>query len=250
MLSEHLSQQHDRASRRASVIEAHIGFIRDQVSGLDSVRVLDLACGPSLYLHRLSRCGYRGFGIDCAPAAIRFAREVATREHLDCRFEQADLRSAGCGDGYSLVLLIYGQFNVFTRQDARHILTRVYAALAPGRVMALELQTPDGIRDPASQGTDWTAADTGLFMDRPHVLLHERSWDEGSRTATERWYVIDTDMAVVDRYALSTCSYEEEELRTLLVEVGFEQVATHPSLTGDATSGTTGLFVVTASRGV
>ena len=58
MLSEHLSQQHDRASRRASVIDAHIGFIRNQVSVLDPVRVLDLACGPGLYLHRLARCGH------------------------------------------------------------------------------------------------------------------------------------------------------------------------------------------------
>ena len=65
---------------------------------------------------------HHGRGIDFSPAAIAYGREVAASEGLNCHFEQADLRQAEFGEGYDLVLLIYGQLNVFRREDARDIL--------------------------------------------------------------------------------------------------------------------------------
>ena len=112
MLAEHLSQQNDRASRRAATIDAQVRFLARQVTHEDDARVLDLACGPGLYLHRLARLGYRCHGIDFSPAAIRHARRVAAAEALDCTFDQADLRQAEMGRGYALVLLLFGQVNV------------------------------------------------------------------------------------------------------------------------------------------
>ena len=145
MLAEHLSQQHDRASRRAATIDMQVRFIARQVSE-DGARVLDLGCGPGLYLHRLARQGYRCHGIDFSPAAIRHARTVADAEALDCTFDQADLRQADMGRGHALVLLLFGQVNVFRRPDAGEILRRAHAALAPGGTLVLEPQTPEAVR--------------------------------------------------------------------------------------------------------
>ena len=248
MLIEHLSQQHDLGSRRTSTIEAHVHFIERQLHGLDSAHVLDLGCGPGLYLHRLARLGHRGHGIDFSPAAIDHARSVAVHEGLDCHFEQADLRHANFGEGFDAVLLIYGQINVFTRQHARDILQRAHAALEPGGTLLLEAQTPAAVRGSVNNTTDWTAAQHGLFTSKPHVLLHERFWDESSRTATERWYVIDAETGAVDRYAMSTCSYDADELVRILRSVGFERVVTHQSLTGDEAAASPGLFALAASR--
>ena len=248
MVAEHLSQQHDLASRRASSIEAHVHFIERQLHGLDNARILDLGCGPGLYLNRLARLGHRGHGIDFSPAAIGHARSVADGEELDCHFEQADLRHADFGEGFDLVLLIYGQINVFQREQARDILQRAHAALAPGGKLLLEPQTPEAVRGSVDNTSDWTAAEQGLFTSKPHVLLHERFWAESSRTATERWYVIDAETAAVECFAMSTCSYDSDELMRVLRSVGFERIVTHPSLSGDEASATPGLFVLEASR--
>ena len=248
MLVEHLSQQHDLASRRASSIEAHVYFIERQLHGLDNAHILDLGCGPGLYLHRLARLGHRGHGIDFSPAAIDHARSVAAREELDCHFEQADLRHANFGEDFDLVLLIYGQINVFKRQQARDILQRAHAALAPGGKLLLEPQTPAAVRGSVDNTTDWTAAEQGLFTSKPHVLLHERFWDESSRTATERWYVIDAETGAVDCYAMSSCSYDGDELVSVLRSVGFERIVTHQSLAGDEAAATPGLLALEASR--
>lgn len=248
MLIEHLSQEHDLASRRASSIEAHVSFVADRLHGLDDAHILDLGCGPGLYLHHLARRGHRGYGIDFSPAAIDHARSVAAREALDCQFELADLRHAEFGDAFDLVLLIYGQINVFNRQQARDILQRAYAALAPGGKLLLEPQTPAAVRGSADATTNWATAERGLFASKPHIMLHERFWDEPSRTATERWFVIDGTTGAVDCHTMSTCSYDSDELVNILRSVGFEQVAIHKSLTSDEEGATPGLFALEASR--
>jgi hypothetical protein len=79
-------------------------------------------------------------------------------------------------------------------------------------------------------------------------MLHERFWDEPSRTATERWFVIDGTTGAVDCHTMSTCSYDSDELVNILRSVGFEQVAIHKSLTSDEEGATPGLFALEASR--
>ena len=256
MLAEHLSQQHDRASRRTATIDAQVRFLARQVNHEvsheanhdDAARVLDLACGPGLYLHRLARLGYRCHGIDFSPAAIRHARGVAAAEALDCTFDQADLRQADLGRGYALALLVYGQVNVFPRPVARDILRRAHAALAPGGTLVLEPQTPEAVRATGHGDATWVSARSGLFAAGPHLLLEERFWDAPSRTATERWHVVHAETARVERYAMSTCSYDASELVDLLAAIGFVEVRTHPSLTGDDGCTSPGLLGMTAVR--
>ena len=248
MLDEHLSQAHDLASRRTVLIDDHVGFIEQQLGQTTGAQILDLGCGPGLYLHRLARLGHRCHGIDFSPASIAHAQRVAEAEGLDCTFEEADLRSANFGEGFDQVLLVYGQINVFERDDARAILERAHAALVPGGTLLLEPQHADAVSGPVEGTTDWSATQSGLFSAAPHVLLHERFWDEETRTATDRWYVIDAVSAAVQHHAMSTCSYTADELSTLLEDVGFESVRVEASLTGDDETATPGLFAVVASR--
>ena len=248
MLEEHLSQTHDLASRREPLIEAHVRFIQQHLVKGQRARVLDLGCGPGFYLHRLARLGHRGHGIDFSPASIAHAREVATDDKLDCTFEQADLREASFGEGFDLVLLIFGQLNVFERERARDILQRAHAALAPGGTLLLEPQDPDAIRSAADDPAHWSVVPRGVFASSPHLLLHERFWDEPTRTATDRWYVVDAESAAVHRHSMSTCSYTPDELSALLTTIGFKDVGRYASLAGRDEPAAPGLFVLVASR--
>jgi SAM-dependent methyltransferase len=245
MLGEHLSQDHDLASRRKPIVDGHLEAIAGLLPGGRPARVLDLACGPGLYAHRLARRGHHCHGIDFAPAAIRHARSVAAADGLDCTFERADLRTAAFGEGYDLVLLLYGQPNVFRREEAAGIVGRAYEALLPGGRLLLELQTAEAVRRLGARPATWSAAPSGLFSDRPHVLLEEGEWDEASRSATERWYVVDAATAAVRRHAMTTCAYTEGEIVGMLEAAGFSSPEVRPSLGPDAGEG---LFVVVGRR--
>src|SRR5512139_3579983 len=70
MLLEHLSQEHDAASRRFETIDRHVHWIHHAVLSGQPTRILDLGCGPGLYSSRLARLGHECVGIDFSPASI------------------------------------------------------------------------------------------------------------------------------------------------------------------------------------
>lgn len=248
MLQEHLTQDHDLASRRTELIDRHVAWIHDTVLSGTPTRILDLGCGPGLYASRLAALGHRVTGIDFGPASIAYAREQAVQRGLDCRYVQADIRTADYGTDHGLAMLIYGEFNVFSRADAAAILHKARAALDDGGQLVLEPHTLAIICELGDQ-TWWHAAERGLFSETAHLLLHESAWDRESRTTTERYYVVDAATGGVTRHAATMQAYSDAEYTALLAECGFEETRFYPSLCGDEDGAQPGLFALVAGRG-
>jgi SAM-dependent methyltransferase len=232
MLREHLAQNHDHASRRSETIDRQVHWIQRDVLDGRPTRVLDLACGPGLYTSRLASLGHECVGIDFAPAAVTHARTTAERNALACDYRLADLRDADFGDGFGLAMMLFGQLNVFRRRDARAILAKALRALAPGGRLLLEPQRFAAVEKAGRAPAAWHAHASGLFSDRPHLCLTENFWDAASRTATERFFIVDADTAAVTRHAMSTVAYTDDEYRDMLTDLGFADVRLFPSLTG------------------
>lgn len=224
MLREHLTQDHDAASRRTGTIERHVAFIHDVLLKGQPGRVLDLGCGPGLYSNRLARLGHRCVGIDFSPASIAYAREQAQAEHLECTFVEADLRTATFDPGADVALLLFGECNVFRPEALRDILTKACQALRPGGVLLLEPSTADAVERIGHTPATWSAHEAALFSAKPHLLLHESFWEPTERVATDRWFVIDAATGQVERHAASQRAYTLGEILGLLMSVGFARV--------------------------
>lgn len=248
MLAEHLSQEHDLASRKSATIDEHVEWIFSTVLEGRPGSLLDLGCGPGLYVRRLSARGCECVGMDFSPASIRHAQETATADEPPCRFVLADLREEAFGAGFDMVMMIYGQFNVFPRHHGMEILRKAHAALAPGGCLLLELQSAAQIQKQGESGPSWYSAPSGLFSDEPHLVLQENFWDGEAAASTTRFSVIDARTASVSGYALSNEAYTEEELADALHTAGFREVQSFPSLTGLAVSEEADLPVVVARR--
>jgi len=248
MLPEHLSQEHDLASRKSATIDQHVDWIFSEVLGGRPARLLDLGCGPGLYAHRLSVRGCECVGMDFSPASIRYARELTADKGLTGRFIHADLRDEAFGDGFDLVMMIFGQFNVFPRHRAMEILRKAHAALKPGGSLLLEYQAIEQIQKGGGAEPSWYAAPSGLFSDKPHLVLQENFWDAEAAASTTRFVVIDAGTGAVSSHALSNEAYTEEELDDALCTAGFPEVQSFPSLSGKTISGETDLPVVVARR--
>lgn len=240
MLKEHLTQDHDAASRRFETIDRHVQFIRQRVFGAQEgkpLRVLDLGCGPGLYSHRLAQFGYTVHGIDFSPASIAYARQVAESSGLRCTYTLGDVRSTPYPGDNDLVMFIYGEFNVFCPEDARSILMKAYDALRVGGRMLLEPHPADVIHKIGSEPATWYTVESGLFSNRPHLMLQESFWDEEAKVATNRYIVIDAATAHVTRYAASYQAYTHAEYNNLLEATGFSNIEFFPSLTGEDEGG-------------
>jgi SAM-dependent methyltransferase len=241
MLAEHLSQAHDGASRRTSIIAQQVAWVHEQVlSGRPSM-ILDLGCGPGLYLARLAALGHRSTGIDFSPASIRHAQQIAEESGLTIDYRLGDIRGVDFGDGYDLVMLLYGELNVFRPADARLILSKARRALQPDGRLVLEVHSPDAVRALGLQPNSWRAVERGLFSERPYLLLEESFWDAAQQVATTRYYVVDAATAEVTRYAASTQLYNADTYRELLTGNGFAVRQLGGTLTG---SDDEGAFIV------
>ncbi|MGC9333892.1 MAG: class I SAM-dependent methyltransferase [Anaerolineae bacterium] len=249
MLKEHLSQQHDAASRRAPIIERQIGWIHDRVLGGQASRVLDLGCGPGLYTSRLAQLGHECVGIDYAPASIAHARKVAERDDLHCRYIEADLREAEYGSGYDLVMFLFGELNVFRPADAKAILRKVHDALRDGGLLLLEPHTHRAVRRIGRAPVSWYSAEEGLFSERPHLCLEESFWDAEQEVATQRYFVVDAETGSVARHAASTQAYRQKAYRTLLAGTGFAAAEFFPSLAGEPDPSQRDFLAIVACKG-
>lgn len=228
MLREHLLQAHDAASRRGEIIDGHVAWIHHNLLKSEPSQILDLGCGPGLYTSRLAQLGHACVGIDLSPASIAYARERATAGRLSCAYQLEDIRVADYGARCELVMLIFGEFNVFRPRDARQILDKCLRALKPGGHLLLEVSTADDIRELGTRPPAWTSRPSGLFSDGPYILLQENFWDPARRVATERYFVVDTASAEVTRYASSSQAYDESEYQAMLHASGFSVVAFLP----------------------
>jgi SAM-dependent methyltransferase len=236
MLREHLSQSHDMASRRTEKIDEHVRWIHSELLGRQPSRILDLGCGPGLYTSRLAKLGHDCVGIDYSPASIRHAEDQAKQEGLRCEYMLQDIRAAEYGVRYGLVMMIFGEFNVFGPGDARAILERAHTALADGGLLLLEPHTLAAVEGIGGAGRSWYSTESGLFSDAPHLCLEESFWDGERRTATTRYFIIDATSGQVTRHAATCQGYTEEQYESLLTESGFKDVRSIPSLTGEEDS--------------
>jgi SAM-dependent methyltransferase len=232
MLREHLTQDHDAASRRSETIDQHVDWIHNRVLAGKPSRILDLGCGPGLYALRLAKLGHECVGIDFSPASISYARERAESEEMSIRYVHEDIRQADFGTGFDLVTQIYGEFNVFCPADAKAILKKAHSALAQGGALLIEPHTFDAIGEIGRQPCSWHSANEGLFLDRPYLCLQENFWDQDSHAATSRYFIIDTGTGGVTRLAASYQAYTDDEYHSLLSGCGFSEVRQYPSLTG------------------
>jgi SAM-dependent methyltransferase len=248
MLREHLSQAHDAASRRFEKIDLQVGWIHQHLLAGQPSRVLDLGCGPGLYMERLARLGHTCRGIDFSPASIAYASEVAQRENLSCSYLCQDLRQAEFGHGFGMAMLIFGEFNVFRPADGRSILVKAWQALEPGGWLLLEPHPFEMIRRMGEQPTSWYSTSGGLFSDDPHLVLEESIWDAEKSVAMFRYFVLEATSGAITRYAQSMQAYTDDRYRALLAECGFGNIRFYPSLGGDEETGQSDLIAIVGQK--
>lgn len=191
MLANHLSQEHDWASRRFEIIKIHVDLIASKLAS--GARILDLACGPGLYVHELAKRGFFCTGVDFSPASIAYAQEKARGCALDIHYFCSDIRSFRIDGTFDCVLMTFGEFNVFSKEDALALLLQCRALLGKGGLFLLEVHSFEAVRKIGLAPPFWYTSEGGLFSEKPHICLEENGWDEKSRTASTRYFVIDAE---------------------------------------------------------
>ncbi len=221
MLREHLSQAHDLASRKRAAIERQAAWIVNAILPPSPGRILDLGCGPGLYAPQMTQTGHRYRGIDFGPASIAYARKHFEEPGLR-EFVLGDIRETPFDGPHDLVMLLYGECNVFAPHEAAHILAKAFAALKPGGRLLLEVHTFDAAKALGS-GASWFAAKEGLFSDAPHLCLTRNQWFERETTSRQVFYTLTGSPPHVAAMSSTVKAWTDAEYVQLLEEAGFRE---------------------------
>jgi SAM-dependent methyltransferase len=104
-------------------------------------RVLDVACGTGNTAIPAARAGASVTGVDIASNLLAQARERATAEHLDIRFEEGDAEELSFPDhSFDIVLTMFGAMFAPRPERAAAELLRV---CKPGGIVAMANWTPE-----------------------------------------------------------------------------------------------------------
>lgn len=218
MLDFHLCPDHDMASRRSEGVALLSSWIHTAFCQEKGRRILDLGCGPGLYMAELARLGHELRGIDFGPASVNYGKATLP---AGCVIEEGDIRKAEFGEGWDLVLLLYGELNVFSPDECRDILARAWKALKPGGRLLFEAYTHEGARAIGEGPRDWYAAQGGLFSASPHVCLTENFWLDEVSTSVQRFHVHELGEGNWTVYRSTTKAWTDDEWRALGLEAGF-----------------------------
>ncbi|WP_251767335.1 class I SAM-dependent methyltransferase [Shewanella indica] len=221
MLENHLSQEHDWASRKLAVIERQVDWLCNQLA--PGAQVLDLGCGPGFYTQLLAKRGFCCTGVDFSPASITYAQQQAQAAGLDIDYQLLDVRSYRPTKKFDFIMMTFGELNVFSAADAKSLLKHCANWLTPNGKLLLEVHSFDEVKRQGQAEPSWQRHSQGLFLDAPHLLLTEHAWDEALQTSSTLFWVIEEN-GKVTRFGSRMQAWQDGEYLQLLNECGFNKI--------------------------
>lgn len=226
MLAEHLTQEHDMASRRTEWIERQVDWIHNNLLAMKTSDILDLGCGPGLYLHRLVNLGHRCCGVDFGPASIEYAA-LHNPDKMRCKFIFGDIRNVEFGGHYDLVMMLFGEFNTFSTSEALNILRKAHDSLRNnGGRLILEVSTPGAVEGLGRSGPQQQEVESGLFSDKPYICKVTNQWIPEQKTTVQTFCVTEKLNGKTSVYRSTTKAWSREDMTGLLKGAGLVCIKT------------------------
>jgi len=139
MLSFHLNEEIDVASRKTEFIDRSVEWIASHFNIGEGTKIADFGCGPGLYTKRLARRQADVTGIDFSTRSIQHAQEAASSEGLSIKYVNLNYLDYESDDRFQLILMIMCDFCALSPEQRRHILSKFYNLLESGGSILLDV---------------------------------------------------------------------------------------------------------------
>ncbi len=226
MLKEHLSQNHNWASRQHNIIKRQVDWIHTNLLHNSLAKILDLGCGPGFYLNEFCNHGHSGIGYDFSPASIEYAQNNYSNQKL--KFIEADIRHIDLDieSEFDFIFFNFGEFNVFSQEEINKILKTIFRLLKKNGTAFFELYNYEYIKRIGESPNTWYPSKSSLFSEEPHLCL------------TTSKFIQDIDVSVVHHFILKEngddktytethTGYKDVTIKKLMREGGFYEVQFH-----------------------
>ena len=187
-------------------------------------RVLDLCCGPGRHSVPLAKRGFEVTAVDLQAELLDKARDYAARERVTVEFSQADMRHFQRADTFDLVISMFSSFGYFSNpEDDQGVLENIWHSLKMGGRILLD------VRGKEIHAMDH--ADTYSYeMPNGDLIVHRTRINDGWTSTRTTWIYLEGERAHTFEVVYNL--YSGAELRSLLRNTGFDNVAIYGNLKG------------------
>lgn len=230
MLKLHLNPEVDSASRTQATIKTEAAFIIRETGMTEESVVLDLGCGPGLYVEEFAKTGAQVMGVDLSECSIKYATEHITNKLSNTQFKQMNYLELAFRASFDVATLIFYDFCVLNHADQKVLLQRINQALKMGGILAFDVITE---HYPIRETTSITVSEgDGFWSPQPYIEIANTYLYENPKTMGQQYTII-TEDGNTDVIRLYTRLFSKKELIDLLNQCGFEVVKIYKNLKGD-----------------
>lgn len=221
-----------RVFGRCMFLNQRFDDARDEVESLLALagqpvsRVLDLGCGPGRHAVPLAELGLTVTGVDLSRHLLEQAKDYAGSRAATVNWVHEDMRRFQSPDGFDFIISMWTSFGYFDApEDDRQVLRQSLHNLSSGGVLLIDIAGKEYMARNIQPVHLTEFEDGALLIERPNLE------QDMTRYANE-WILIDADQQV-HRAQWHHNLYSGQELRTLLADAGFVDIALYGNLAGD-----------------
>jgi len=246
MLSFHLNEAIDVASRNPEFINRSVAWISSRFKVGKDTKIADFGCGPGLYTMRLAKLGADVTGIDFSDGSIEYAKAMAAREQLSIRYLKQNYLDFDTEDRFDLVLMIMCDFCALSLPQRKGILRKFHRILKPGGSVLLDVYS------------------LSAFEQREELASYEANllngfWSQDKYYGFLNVFKYDRERVVLDKYTIveAKCTrtlynwlqyFSPEELEKEFMEAGFSVEGLYSDVAGSPYDRRSKEFAVIAKR--
>jgi SAM-dependent methyltransferase len=246
MLTYHLNESVEAASRSKGFIDRSVEWIVSRFEVGGETAIADFGCGPGLYTARLAEKGSIVTGIDFSQNSIRYAKEVAAERGLTIDYVTGNYLEYETGKQFDLIMMIMCDFSVLGPDERRRMLVKFHALLKPGGSVLLDVHS------------------MRYFEQRVESATYERNQLDGFWAAEEYYCFVNNfkyidENVLLDKYTIIEASrrrvvynwlqcYNRESLGSLFEETGFTVDAFYADVAGRAFDPESTEFAIVATK--
>lgn len=215
----HLNPGVDSASRTEESIDRTIEFLSGFCEN-SPIDILDLGCGPGLYLEKLAEKGHNCTGIDYSENSISYARNQAKEKGLSINYLHQNYLDLDFENQFDLIILIYTDLGVLLPKDRDRLLDKIHKALKPGGVFIFDLLNERNLNEKFQEFQTWSYEFSGFWKPEPYLELSNGYLYPEKKVFLKQHIIID-ESDQMQTYRFWTHYFNSKDVIDLLSARGF-----------------------------
>jgi cyclopropane fatty-acyl-phospholipid synthase-like methyltransferase len=181
MLTFHLNETVDAASRNPKFIDRSVAWMVDTFGISQGFSLIEFGCGPGLYTQRLARSGAGVTGVDFSGNSLSYARSQAQQEGLPIRYLQENYLDFVSAEPVDLVSMIMCDFCALSPAQRGQMLQRFAACLKHDGKIFLDAYTMKAYQKREEKTLYESNLMNGFWSAQPyHGFLHVFKYDQAA----------------------------------------------------------------------